>query len=164
MKDSDLDVDYDTSTPKRCPGAGAENPPNVYDPSLAEDAGKYVLSINFGAPAADDAPSVVYGYKVTIQYLNPNSEEFEVVPEWSSKLLRTYGLTPLPSGLSLGDGVYSLDTGYALEAGSQYQVDINTFNMDGRQSPAASQTITVGALRGTALLRRWCRGGAGGKH
>jgi hypothetical protein len=71
VKDPDLDLTYETSTPKRCPGATAENPPTLLDPSIISSR----IMVNFRAPAAADTPSVVYGYKVTISSWDVNSEE-----------------------------------------------------------------------------------------
>jgi hypothetical protein len=103
------------------------------------------VSVTFGVDPnvlLTDAPSVLYGYKVTVSIWNTDSEQYDVLPDWSSKLLRTYAVSSLPPGMANSEiqGAYilSIDIDSRL---TKYQVEIASFNMDGRQSLMSSATI-----------------------
>jgi hypothetical protein len=136
VKDSDLDQDYDTSSPKRCPGGNTDYSPYI-NAAYRNDAGKAVLTFNYFW----EFVPVLYGYKVALKVWDIDSEQYDAVPDWSSKLLRTYQVPSLPLGLLLSDGLYELTFDYPLEGSKKYQVDIYYFYLDGRQSPVSTWTI-----------------------
>jgi hypothetical protein len=68
---------------------------------------------------------------------------------WEGKLLRTFldeSVTQLPSGMNFNPAsrIYTLESGLKLEPGN-YQVDVKSFNMDGKTSSPASIAVLVQA-------------------